>query len=141
MDAMQLPNFQPLALNEDEVPDLGGAEPLPPVIETSDHDLASLVRSVGMTSITDIERLVGELQKTRDYLQSEGKRVQAETVRYIALTGAASASVKIIFDALRAWRTADPSDHNQSQASAFETTDAVIGDASNWDDAPSPTSE
>jgi hypothetical protein len=89
MDAMQLPNFQPLALNEDEVPDLGGAEPLPPVIETSDHDLASLVRSVGMTSITDIERLVGELQKTRDYLQSEGKRVQAEIVRYIALTGLA----------------------------------------------------
>ena len=120
MDAMQLPNFQPLALNEDEVPDLGGAEPLPPVIETSDHDLASLVRSVGMKSITDIERLVGELQKTRDYLQSEGKRVQAETVRYIALKGAASASVKIIFDALRAWRTAAPSDHNQSQASAFE---------------------
>jgi hypothetical protein len=62
MDAMQLPNFQPLALNEDEVPDLGGAEPLPPVIETSDHDLASLVRSVGLTSITDIERLVGELR-------------------------------------------------------------------------------
>jgi hypothetical protein len=62
MDAMQLPNFQPLALNEDEAPDLGGAEPLPPVIETSDHDLASLVRSVGLTSITDIERLVGELR-------------------------------------------------------------------------------
>jgi hypothetical protein len=116
MDAMQLPNFQPLALNEDEVPDLGGAEPLRPVIETSDHDLASLVRSVGTTSIRDIESLVEELQKTKDYLQSEGERVQAETVRYIALTGAASASVKIIFDALRAWRTADPSDHNQSQA-------------------------
>jgi hypothetical protein len=83
MDAMQLPNFQPLGLNEDDVPelDLGGAEPLPPV---SDHDLASLIRSVGMTSITDIEKLVGELQKTRDYLQSEGKRVQAETVRYRA---------------------------------------------------------
>ena len=112
-----------------------------PVIETSDHDVVSLIRSVGMTSITDIERLVGELQKTRDYLQAEGERVQAETVQYIALTGAASASVKIIFDALRAWRTADPSDHNQSQASAFETTEAVIGDTSNWDDAPSRTSE
>ena len=57
---LELSNFQPLALNEDEVPepDLGGApQPLPPVIETSNHDLASLVRSVGMTSITDIERL------------------------------------------------------------------------------------
>ena len=114
---LELSNFPPLAPNEEEAPDLGGAEqPLPPVIETSDHDLASLIRSVGMTSITDIEGLVGELQKTRDYLQAEGERVQAETVQYIALTGAASASVKIIFDALRAWRTADPSDHKQSQS-------------------------
>ena len=126
---LELSNFQPVAPNEEEAPDLGGAEqPLPPVIETS--NLATLIRSVGMTSITDIERLVGELQKTRDYLQAEGERVQAETVQYIALTGAASASVKIIFDALRAWRTADPSDHNQSQASAFEITDAEIEDAS-----------
>ena len=140
MDAMQLElsNFPPLAPNEEEAPDLGGAEqPLPPVIETSDHDLASLIRSVGMTSITDIEGLVGELQKTRDYLQAEGERVQAETVQYIALTGAASASVKIILDALRAWRTTGHSAHNQSQASAFEMTDAVIEDASDWGDGPS----
>ena len=140
MDAMQLElsNFPPLAPNEEEAPDLGGAEqPLPPVIETS--NLASLIRSVGMTSITDIERLVGELQKTRDYLQAEGERLQAETVQYIALTGAASASVKIIFDALRAWRTADPSDHNQSQASAFEITDAEIEDASDCGHGPSRT--
>ena len=68
---LELSNFPPLAPNEEEAPDLGGAEqPLPPVIETSNHDLASLIRSVGMTSITDIERLVGELQKTRNYLQS-----------------------------------------------------------------------
>jgi hypothetical protein len=123
---LELSNFQPLAADEaieEEVPDLGSEEQLSaPMIETSDADVASLIRSVGMTSITDIERLVGELQKTRDYLQSEGERVQAETVQYIALSGAASASVKIIFDALRAWRTADRSDHNQSQASAFETT-------------------
>ena len=140
MDAMQLElsNFQPNEAIEQEVPDLGGAEKLSaPMIEESDPGLASLIRSVGLTSITDIERLVGELQKTRDYLQAEGERVQAETVQYIALTGAASASVKIIFDALRAWRTADPSDHNQSQASAFDIRDAVIEDASDWGDGPS----
>ena len=67
MDVMklELSNFQPLAPNEEEAPDLDGAEqPLAPVIETRDHDLASLIRSVGMTSITDIERLVGELQRS-----------------------------------------------------------------------------
>ena len=136
MDAMQLElsNFQPLAANEaveQEVQDLGGAEqPLAPAIETSDHDLASLIRSVGMTSITDIDNLASELQEARNYLHSEGERIRAEIGRYIALTGAASASVKIIFGALRAWRTADPPDHNQSQASGFEITDAEIEDAS-----------
>ena len=126
---IELSNFQPLAANEaieQEVPGLGGAEQLSaPMIEESDQGLASLIRSVGMTSITDIDNLVSELQDVRNHLQSEGERIRAETVRYISLTGAASASVKIIFDALRAWRTADHSAHNQSQASAFEIMDAV----------------
>jgi hypothetical protein len=138
---LELSNFQPLAANEAielEVPDLGGAEQLSePMIEESHQGLASLIRSVGMTSITDIESLVSELQDARNYLLSEGERIRAEMSRYIALTGAASASVKIIFDALRAWRTADHSAHNQSQASAFEITDAVIEDASDWGDGPS----
>ena len=132
----ELSNFQPLAANEaveQEVQDLDGAEQLSaPMIEESDQELASLIRSVGMTSITDIDNLMSELQDARDHLQSEGERIRAEIARYTALTGAASASVKIIFDALRAWRTADHSAHNQSQASAFEMTDAVIEDASDW---------
>ena len=138
---LELSNFQPLAANEgieEEVPDLGGAEQLSePMIEDSDQGLASLIRSVGITSITDIDNLVSELQEARDYLQSEGERIRAETVRYISLSGAASASVKIIFDALRAWRTVEHSAHNQSQASAFEIMGAVIEDASDWGDGPS----
>jgi hypothetical protein len=143
MDAMQieLSNFQPLAANEaieQEVPDLGGAEQLSaPMIEESDQGLASLIRSVGMTSITDIDNLVSELQDARDYLQSEGERIRAEVAHYAALAGAASASVKIIFDVLRAWRTTGHPAHNQSQASAFEMTDAVIEEASDWGDGPS----
>jgi hypothetical protein len=132
---LELSNFQPLAANEEEAPDLAGAEQLSePMIEDSDHGLASLIRSVGITSITDIDNLVSELQEARDYLQSEGERIRAEVAHYAALAGAASASVKIIFDVLRAWRTAA---HNQSQASAFEIMDAVIEDASDWGDGPS----
>jgi hypothetical protein len=138
---LELSNFQPLAANEiieEEVHDLAGGEQLSePMIEDNEQGLASLIRSVGLTSITDIDNLVSELQEAKNYLQSEGERIRAETVRHIALTGAASASVKIIFDALRAWRTADHSAHNQSQASAFEITDAVIEDASDWGDGPS----
>jgi L-alanine-DL-glutamate epimerase-like enolase superfamily enzyme len=138
---LELSNFQPLAANEaveQEVQDLGGAEQVSaPIIEKSDQDLASLIRSVGMTSITDIDNLASELREARNYLHSEGERIRAEIARYTALTEAASASVKIIFDAVRAWRTADHSAHNQSQASAFETTDAVIEDASDWGEGPS----
>ncbi len=137
---IELSNFQPLAANEaieQEVPDLGGAEQLSAPMIESDQELASLIRSVGMTSITDIDNLVSELQDARNHLKSEGERIRAEIARYTALTGAASASVKIIFDALRAWRTADHSAHNQLQASAFEMTDAVIEDASDWGDGPS----
>ena len=136
---LELSNFQPLAANEaveQEVPDLSGAGRISaPMIEKRDQELASLIRSVGMTSITDIDNLVSELREARNYLHSEGERIRAGIARYTALTGAASASVKIIFDAVRAWRTADHWAHNQSQASAFEITDAVIENADDWRDA------
>lgn len=137
---LELSNVRPLAANEaseKEAPDLGGAEQLAkPMNEESGQGLASLIRSVGMTSIADIDNLVSELQEARDYLQSEGERIRAEVAHYAALVGAASASVKIIFDVLRAWRTTGHPAHNQSQASAFEITDAVIEDASDWGDGP-----
>ena len=76
---LELSNFQPLAPNEEEAPDLGGAEQLSePIIEESDQGLASLIRSVGLTSITDIESLVSELQEAKNYPQSEGERIRAE---------------------------------------------------------------
>ena len=115
---------------EGDVCDLACAKPA--TQPETDTEIAPIIQKLGATSIADIDNLVSELQEARDYLQSEGERIRAETVRYISLTEAASASVKIIFDAIRAWRTADHSAHNQSQASAFETTDAVIEEASDW---------
>ena len=133
---LELSNFQPLAANDEEAPDLGGAEQLSePMIEESDQGLASLIRSVGLTSITDIESLVSELQEAKNYLQSEGERIRAEVAHYAALAGAASASVKIIFDVLRAWRTTGRPAHNQTQASSFEITDPVIEDAGDGSEA------
>ena len=134
---LEMTNFQAVAANlvaEGDVCDLACAKPA--TQPETDTEIAPIIQKLGATSIADIDNLVSELQEARDYLQSEGERIRAETVRYISLTGAASASVKIIFDALRAWRTADHSAHNQSQASAFEM-DAVIEDASDWVDGPS----
>ena len=136
---LEMTNFQAVAANlvaEGDVCDLACAKPA--TQPETDTEIAPIIQKLGATSIADIDNLVSELQEARDYLQSEGERIRAETVRYISLTGAASASVKIIFDALRAWRTADHSAHNQSQASAFEeTTDAVIEDVSDWGEGPS----
>ena len=130
---LEMTNFQAVAANlvaEGDVCDLACAKPA--TQPETDTEIAPIIQKLGATSIADIDNLVSELQEARDYLQSEGERIRAETVRYTALTGAASASVKIILDALRAWRTADHSAQNQSRASAFEMTDAVIEDASDW---------
>ena len=70
---LELSNFQPLAANEEEAPDLAGAEQLSePIIEESDQGLASLIRSVGLTSITDIDNLVSELQRRKTTCDQKG---------------------------------------------------------------------
>ncbi len=134
---LEMTNFQAVAANwvaEGDVCDLACAKPA--TQPETDTEIAPIIQKLGATSIADIDNLVSELQEARSYLQSEGERIRAEVARYTALTGAASASVKIIFDALRAWRKEDRSAHNQSQASTFEITD-VIDDASDWGDGPS----
>ncbi len=76
-----------------------------PKTET-DADIAPLIRKVGATSIAEIEKLIGELQETKNFLQSEAERIERETARYMNLTQMASASVKIIFDTVSGWREA-----------------------------------
>ena len=134
---LEMTNFQTVAANlvaEGDVCDLACAKPA--TQPETDTEIAPIIQKLGATSIADIDNLVSELQDARDYLQSEGERVRAEVAHYAALAGAASASVKIIFDVLRAWRTTGHPAHNQSQVSAFEIIDAVIEDASDWSDGP-----
>jgi len=76
-----------------------------PSAET-DAEIAPLIENIGASSIAGIERLVAELQEARNFLQSEGKRIQRETARYINLARTASASVEIMFDAVRVSRDA-----------------------------------
>jgi hypothetical protein len=61
----------------------------------------------GATSIADIDKLMGELQTAREYLQSEGEEVRRMTARYAHLAQTASASVKIITESLGKWRSAE----------------------------------
>jgi hypothetical protein len=78
------------------------AEAREPAAEISDDILAA-----GVTSIADINKLVGELLFARDYLQSEGERVRQINTRYAHLARTASASVKIISESLGKWRNSE----------------------------------
>jgi hypothetical protein len=106
--------------------DLVHAEaPSTPKTET-DADIARLIQKVGATSIAEIEKLMGELQEVKNFLQSEGERIQRETAHYTNLTQMASASVKIIFDTVAGWREAGHPLRNQS--CEFEITPSLAED-------------
>jgi len=66
--------------------------------------------------------MIGELQEAKDFLQSEGERVQRETEQYTTLTQMASASVKIISDTVAKWREAGHPLRNHSTSTPFEVT-------------------
>jgi hypothetical protein len=87
------------ALSPSTPPDETGAE-------LSSDNIAPLIQKLVAPSIAEFERLIGELQEARIYLQSEGERIRRETDRYIQLTQTASESVKIISGAIAEWRKA-----------------------------------
>jgi hypothetical protein len=61
---------------------------------------APLMQKIGGQSIAEIEKLIGELQAIRNFLASEGERMQREVDGYIDLT---LSSLRIIFDTLAGW--------------------------------------
>jgi hypothetical protein len=118
---VDITNFQTLAANlpvEGEVCDVAHAE-VSPHTET-DAEIAPLIQQVAATSIAEIDRLITELQKAKNHLQSEGERVEREMVRYMKLTQMASFTAKIIIDAISQWHPTS----NQQKPGASEVTAA-----------------
>jgi hypothetical protein len=66
----------------------------------------SLIQKIGAASLAELERLIGELQEARAYLESEGERIQRETVGYAELSRTAMESVRIISETVGEWRKA-----------------------------------
>jgi len=67
-------------------------------------NLNALIQRVSGTSVLEIEKLISELQTLRDYLQTEGKRVQREISEYAHMSQAATKSTKIIAESLAHWK-------------------------------------
>jgi hypothetical protein len=109
--------LQVLGMIESESRALVHAEaPSTPKSET-DVEIVPLVQNLGTTSIAEIEKMIGELQEARDFLQAEGERVQREAEHYTTLTQMASASVKIMSDTVAGWREAGHPLRNDSRPS------------------------
>ncbi len=64
------------------------------------NSVNSLVQRVAGTSLQEIDNLVVELQKLRDFLVSEGERVQREIAGYGELSKATLRSAKMISDSM-----------------------------------------
>jgi hypothetical protein len=77
--------------------------------ETADPGVGqvhSLIQRVSGASVIEIEKLISELQSLRDFLRSEGERVQREIAGYVQLSDAAMKSTKIIADSVTQWKGA-----------------------------------
>ena len=72
-----------------------------------DPDSTPLIQRIGAPSIAEIEKLIGELQEVRNFLESEGERIQREAAGCIDLIQRALSSVTIISDTLSGWRQAE----------------------------------
>jgi PleD family two-component response regulator len=67
-------------------------------------NLNALIQRVSGTSVLEIEKLIAELQRLRDYLQHEGQRVQREITEYAHMSQAATKSTRIIAESLAQWK-------------------------------------
>jgi hypothetical protein len=68
------------------------------------NNIGTLLSRVAGSSVQEIDRLIGELQRVRDLLQNEGARVQREIVEFATLSQAAMQSTKVISDSLTTWK-------------------------------------
>jgi hypothetical protein len=62
--------------------------------EVGIDDVGSLIQKIRVTPTAEFEKLIGELQEARSYLESEGERIQREAVGYAEFSQAASSSLK-----------------------------------------------
>ena len=83
---------------------LAVSKPQPDAVEDVNKSIGELIDKVSATSIAEVEKLIGDLQATRNYLKAEGDRIQHEMARYAHLSDTAAASLKIITESMGQWR-------------------------------------
>ena len=85
----------------------GGLDlPLDANAEATVSSVNSLIQRVAGTSLTEIEKLISELEALRDLLHDEGQRVQREIAGYAQLSQQAMKSTRMIADNVSQWKRA-----------------------------------
>ena len=78
--------------------------PLPEASEQAVTNITGLLDRVSGSSVSEIDRLMNDLRSVRDFLASEGERVQREIQSYAQLSQVAMTSVKIIAESMTQWK-------------------------------------
>ena len=79
---------------------------LDPGSEATVNNVNSLIHRVAGTSVSEIEKLISELEALREMLHAEGQRVQREISGYAQLSQAAMKSTRMIADNVQQWKRA-----------------------------------
>jgi hypothetical protein len=69
-------------------------------------DINSLIQRVAGVSLDQLDDAIVDLRQLRDFLHSEGERIQSEISGYLQLSQTAMGSTKIIIDNIVLWKEA-----------------------------------
>jgi len=74
--------------------------------DTQADNVSMLVQRVAGASMSEIDNVIDELRGMREFLRSEGERVQREIAGYATVSQTAVASMKVIAESMAQWRSA-----------------------------------
>ena len=74
-------------------------------VDTQGDNVSMLVQRVAGASMTEIDNVIEELRGMREFLRSEGERVQREIAGYATVSQTAAASMKVIAESMAQWRS------------------------------------
>jgi hypothetical protein len=77
--------------------------------EAPAENVSMLVQRVAGASLSEIDHVIEDLRSMREFLRSEGDRVQREIAGYATVSQAAAASMKVISESMAEWRSSGAS--------------------------------
>lgn len=77
---------------------------LMPSLQERSPAVIPAITQEGASTIEAIDRLISELQETREYFEREAERIAQASARFTQMSEAASASLQIVSESIARWR-------------------------------------